>query len=271
MPPLISILAPSAGYGVERTALPGGAVIAVNHFSAIDPPLVGCYSHRAIYYLTKTELLAVPVAGEILRWTGAFAVKRGQADRDALRVARWLVRHGHVVGVFVEGTRQHTPSPGTAQPGAAMIALRERVPVIPCGIDTHGWTPRRRRACTLVWGTPLKLDHLPANGNGLKRATRLIQDELRRLWQLATNATTAGHPPTLPDGTHRAPTVRPWNGLPDKHAPPWPTEPWAAEPLGPLHHARRGERAPDVSGDSTSRSGTDVQGRRQPARDSAGS
>ena len=51
-------------------AAEGGAVLAVNHLSAIDPPLVGSFSNRAIWYMMKQELLEIPVVGEALTWTG---------------------------------------------------------------------------------------------------------------------------------------------------------------------------------------------------------
>ena len=97
--------------------LTGGAVLAANHLSAIDPPAIGVYSTRAIRYMTKVELLQLPLAGEFLRMTGTFAVRRGEGDRDSLRVARWLAREGHVVGMFMEGTRQKFGYPGPAHSG----------------------------------------------------------------------------------------------------------------------------------------------------------
>src|SRR5690242_11141259 len=85
--PIMRVIAPSYGYGHERMPTEGPFVVAVNHFSEIDPTLVGIHSRRAIYYMSKIELLSVPVAGEILRWMGAFAVRRGEGDRDSVRVA----------------------------------------------------------------------------------------------------------------------------------------------------------------------------------------
>lgn len=67
LPHLVGALAPTRGYGIERMPDEGGLVVAVNHFSAIDPPLVGSFSRRTLYYLTKAELLALPLAGELLR------------------------------------------------------------------------------------------------------------------------------------------------------------------------------------------------------------
>jgi 1-acyl-sn-glycerol-3-phosphate acyltransferase len=57
-------------YGLDRLPQTGGAVCAMNHLSAIDPPLVGSFSNRAIWYMTKSELLEIPVIGEALSWAG---------------------------------------------------------------------------------------------------------------------------------------------------------------------------------------------------------
>ena len=109
----------------------GGLVAASNHFSEVDPAILGLHCRRQLYYMAKIELLEVPIAGEILRWTGAFAVRRGEGDRDSVRMARWVVSHGHGLGVFAEGTRQQFGYPGPMHPGAAMIAIQEGVPIVP--------------------------------------------------------------------------------------------------------------------------------------------
>ena len=153
-------LAAAGGYGVERVPLEGGGVVAANHFSGIDHPLIGAFSPRTIYFLAKAELLEVPVVGRSLKALGVFGVRRGEGDRDALRQARQLVRYGELVGVHLEGTRQRFGHPGPMQPGGLMIALQEGVPVIPCGLDTFGWSPSNRRNCAVVWGEPMSLDGL---------------------------------------------------------------------------------------------------------------
>src|ERR1700687_828816 len=134
LPGVMRVLAPSAGYGVSRMPATGGAVLAANPLSAVDPPAIGVYSARSIRYMTKTELLQIPIAGEFMRMAGTFAVRRGEGDRDSLRVARWLVREGHVVGMFMEGTRQKLGYPGAAHTAAAMVAIQEGVPVVPVGV-----------------------------------------------------------------------------------------------------------------------------------------
>jgi 1-acyl-sn-glycerol-3-phosphate acyltransferase len=237
LPAVIRALAPNAGYGVSRLPRTGGAVLAANHLSAIDPPAIGVYSTRSIRYMTKVELLEVPIAGEFLRMAGTFAVRRGEGDRDSLRVARWLVGHGHVVGMFIEGTRQKFGYPGPAHSGAAMVAMQEGVPVVPVGIDTFGWSLRNRRPFALAFGDPIDLSGLPRNGRGYKEAASVVETELHRLWRLSAQAVADGLPDRLRDGTAREPEVR----LRDFERPDgrsaWPTEDWAEGPLGPLYKA----------------------------------
>lgn len=212
VPRIATWLAPAAGYGIDRVPLDGGGVVAANHFSAIDHPLIGAFSPRTIYFLAKAELLEVPVVGWSLRSLGVFGVRRGEGDRDALRHARELAREGNLVGIHLEGTRQRFGHPGPMHPGGLMIALQEGVPVIPCGLDTFGWSPQHRRKCAVVWGEPMSLDDLPRNRRGYAEAIDIVGAEIVRLWRLAAEASAVGLPPELPDGARRSginPKVKP--------------------------------------------------------------
>jgi 1-acyl-sn-glycerol-3-phosphate acyltransferase len=204
VPRIATWLAPAAGYGVERVPLEGGGVVAANHFSGMDHPLIGAFSPRTIYFLAKAELLEVPVVGWSLRSLGVFGVRRGEGDRDALRHARRLAREGNLVGVHLEGTRQRLGHPGPMHAGGLMIALQEGVPVIPCGLDTFGWSPTNRRKCAVVWGAPMQLGDLPRNRRGYAEAVEIVGAEIVRLWRLAAEASAAGLPPELPDGAKRS-------------------------------------------------------------------
>lgn len=201
--PVVMLLAPSYAYGVERVPAEGGGVIALNHLSAIDPPLVGALCPRTIFYMAKVELLSMPLVGEVLQWTGAFPVRRGEGDRESLRQAREIAREGHMVGIFVEGTRQRFGYPGPVLPGAMMIALQEGVPIIPCGVYSFGWSLRNRMPCAVVWGNPIDVSELPRSGGGYKRAAEIVGAEIIRLWRQAAEANAAGFPLRLADGTSR--------------------------------------------------------------------
>lgn len=201
--PITLALAPAAAYGVERVPRDRGGVLAANHFSGIDHPLIGCFVPGTTYFLAKSELFEIPVLGEALEWMGVISIRRGESDRDALRRAREEVRNGHLVGVHVEGTRQRLGYPGPVHTGGLMIAMQEGAPVFPLGLDTFGWSPANRRNCALVFGEPIELDGLPRNRAGYAEAAELVRTEIVRLWRLAAEAAAAGLPARLPDGTPR--------------------------------------------------------------------
>jgi 1-acyl-sn-glycerol-3-phosphate acyltransferase len=234
MRPVTQLLAPCGAYGVERVPPTGGLVVASNHLNAIDPLLVPMLCPRTIYLVAKIELLEVPVAGEVLRWLGSFAVRRGEGDRDALRVARWVVAEGHAAGFFVEGTRRKLGYPGPGHAGAAMIAVQEGVPVVPCGLDTFQWSLRNRRPCALVWGEPIDITSLPRNGKGYKEGAAVIDEAILALWRQAALIAADGLPETLPDGSVRHRPLRA-DDVSYIDATPWPDEEWARVPLGPVY------------------------------------
>jgi 1-acyl-sn-glycerol-3-phosphate acyltransferase len=180
--PLCYTLARLRVYGADRIPRHGGCVLAVNHFSWLDPPCVGAACPRTIYYMAKIEAHRVPGLGQLIRGFGTFSVRRGESDREAVRLMRQIVRDGHPLGLFVEGTRQRSGVPGEVQPGAAMAALQEGVPVVPAAIfGTHGWRPID--PVSVAWGVPMRFDGLPRNGKGYREASAEMQREIRRLWE----------------------------------------------------------------------------------------
>jgi 1-acyl-sn-glycerol-3-phosphate acyltransferase len=169
--------------GLENVPKTGGAVYAVNHLHWIDIPLIGLLSPRTVYFVAKAEAANFPVLGGFLRLHGAIAIHRGESDREAVRRMRDEARAGHVVGLFVEGTRQKTGRPGVAQPGAAMVGMQEGVPVIPVAIyGTQFWKPGNFRRCTVRFGEPLRFDDLPKNGKGYREATAVIERRIHELF-----------------------------------------------------------------------------------------
>ena len=170
-------------YGAERVPEQGGVVLAINHFSWIDIPCVAWATPRPLYFLAKVEAHRVPGLGEFIRAFGTISVRRGESDRDAVRRMREVVHEGEALGVFVEGTRQKNGVPGHVQPGAAMVALQEGVPVV-CGA-IHGSQRWKFNFApvSLVWSEPMTFDHVPAGGKGYREASLEIERELRRLWE----------------------------------------------------------------------------------------
>ena len=186
-------------YGKERIPASGGVVLAVNHFSWIDTTSFGTACPRTIYYVAKSEAYQVPGLAQLLRAFGAFPVRRGESDREAVRMMRRFVRDGKVLGVFVEGTRQRSGVPGKAMPGAAMVALQEDVPVV-CGA-VHGsqtWRVGNFHPVSVAWGEPFVFDGLPRGPRGYREATAEIERRIYGLWQWLVDLHRLGRPGAVP-------------------------------------------------------------------------
>jgi 1-acyl-sn-glycerol-3-phosphate acyltransferase len=182
-------------YGADRVPLEGGLVVAANHFSWIDPPALGAASPRTLYFMAKVEAHRVPGLGQLMRSFGAFAVRRGESDRDAVRTMRQIVRDGHALGMFAEGTRQKSGLPGPVQPGAAMVAINEGVPLVPAAIrGSHEWRLGTFRPVSVAWGEALSFDGLPRGGKGYKEASLEIERKLRELWEWLGGVHEQGRP-----------------------------------------------------------------------------
>ena len=185
-------------YGRERVPKSGGVVYAVNHMHWLDIPLVDGLSPRNIDFVAKVEAVRVPGIGRFLEWHGTIAVRRGESDRVAVRKMLEAARSGRVVGLFVEGTRLKTGRPGTAQPGAAMVAIQAGVPVIPMAIyGTQFWKPSDFAPCSLAFGEPLRFDDLPKNGRGYKEATVEIERRINVLFDWLADVHAQGRPKGL--------------------------------------------------------------------------
>jgi 1-acyl-sn-glycerol-3-phosphate acyltransferase len=192
---LFRAFVPLRVYGKERIPRDGGVVLAFNHFSWIDPPAFGAASPRPVYFMAKAEAHRVPGLGHLIRAFGTFSVRRGESDREAVRRMREVVRDGHALGLFAEGTRQRGGVPGKVQPGAAMVALQEEVPIVPGAI--HGsqiWRVGTWKPVSIVWGEPMRFEGLPRTGKGYREASSQLEQEIHRLWRFLVEAHEAGRP-----------------------------------------------------------------------------
>jgi len=178
--PLMKILFRLRAKGLENLPRSGGFVLAANHISNLDPwPLgIPLFPRRFLRFMAKSELYWWPL-GPILTACGAFPVRRGQRDLEAIEHAVELAREGHVIAMFPEGTRRRKGLRKKWQPewhaGAARIAIEAGVPLIPAGI--RGTDELRRLGpLRIVYGEPIDLDGLDQDG-----ATERLRTEIERL------------------------------------------------------------------------------------------
>jgi 1-acyl-sn-glycerol-3-phosphate acyltransferase len=127
--------------GVEHVPTDGAAIVAPNHKNFLDAFFVGIATRRHVRYMAKIELFKGPLAWLFPR-LGAFPVRRGEADAEALETARTILLAGGVVVVFPEGTRVEQPDAlGSPRHGASRLALETGAPIIPAAITgtSHLW------------------------------------------------------------------------------------------------------------------------------------
>jgi 1-acyl-sn-glycerol-3-phosphate acyltransferase len=174
--------------GIENVPATGPVILAVNHIAWIDIPLASLRVPRATHYMAKIELFAQPVLGGLMRWLGAFPVRRGEGDREALRISERLLSEGKILVIFPEGHRSggHLIK---AHPGTSLIALRSGAPIVPVAISGSEnvfkpfrfgpWAP----TVTVRFGKPF---HLAASGarrtrDDVAHGTDLIMQHIAEL------------------------------------------------------------------------------------------
>ncbi len=143
--------------GHQNIPTQGACIIAANHLSWTDVPLVPAFMKRPAVYMAKEELFYGKM-GWLVRLLGAFPVKRGEADRQSLRTADTLLKAGKIIIIFPEGTRSKIHQLAKGHEGLGMIALRSGAPVIPVAItgSEHALKKFRPRV-TLTFGEPMTL------------------------------------------------------------------------------------------------------------------
>ncbi|NLO20865.1 MAG: 1-acyl-sn-glycerol-3-phosphate acyltransferase [Syntrophomonadaceae bacterium] len=146
--------------GIHNLPKKGAAIIVANHVSFWDPLLVAVASPRPVHFMAKAELYQNQILARLFTALNAFPVKRGQADRNAIRKALKLLESGQILGIFPEGTRKKEVEMEAAQSGAAMLALKSGAQLIPAAcVGTRrrfpwGWG---RNTLMVRFGKPLDL------------------------------------------------------------------------------------------------------------------
>lgn len=154
---LFSLLLHIKVVGKQNIPKHGPFIIAANHLSWTDIPLIPAYLFLPVIYLAKEELFMGKL-GWLVRFLGAIPVKRGEADRQLLRASDELLKRGKVVVIFPEGTRSKTRKMNPAHAGMGMIALRANVPVIPVAIyGSESALKKFRPRVTITYGEPMVL------------------------------------------------------------------------------------------------------------------
>lgn len=137
--------------GIHKLPDKGAVIVAANHVSNWDAVMVAISLPRPVHFIAKAELFENRALATLLKALHAFPVKRGGADRRALRYALGILEKGEVLGIFPEGERIRQGQEGTTQTGVAMLALKSGAPVVPVACIGTG------RFFPVGWFSPLKV------------------------------------------------------------------------------------------------------------------
>ncbi len=171
--------------GRENIPDSGAFIIASNHVSLLDPPTLGvACKNRRIDFMAKIELFKNPLFGATISRLGAFPVRRGMADRNAIKIALKRLNEGRILGIFPEGTRSMDGNLGKAEPGALALAVKTGTAIIPAAING---TEKVSLACpfpkiTVAFGRPITIPaDIPDREAGTTQLTGLMMQEIASL------------------------------------------------------------------------------------------
>lgn len=173
--------------GIQNIPDKGPLIVVANHVSIWDPLVVAFVLNRPVHFMAKAELFNNRFLGKLLKELNAFPVKRGSADRTAIKQALYILEKGDVLGIFPEGTRNRNGEKvEKSQMGAAMIALKTGAPVLPvacvgtnCTVPFGWFTPLEVRV-----GEPLYLEEFKGakvNSSLMAQVSDIVTDEINAL------------------------------------------------------------------------------------------
>ncbi len=200
---LLELLVGLEGQGTERVPARGGLVVASNHISLWDPPLVGVVIPREAFFLAKEELFRARLFGAAIASMNAIPIRRGVADLEGISRALEVLSSGGCLTMFPEGGRMKDGQLHRAKPGIGLIVAHARVPVVPACVAGSNHVRRciaRRERVRVRFGAPLSAAELiggdeAETGRALyQRIADRVMDAVARLNRELTGADIAAAP-----------------------------------------------------------------------------
>lgn len=179
---LSRVLWRASAHGVENVPKSGALIIACNHASYLDPPILGSFCPRRIHYMAKRQLFAIPILGIAIRALGAYPVDREGSATSAIKRSVEILRHDEVVGIFPEGAR-NPAGLASARRGVALLAALAKAPVVPAAITGSARATRFARI-EVLFGRPLQLQSAKPTKEQLEEFTTAIMTEIRALSEI---------------------------------------------------------------------------------------
>lgn len=178
--------------GAEHIPRTGGLIVACNHVSYWDPPLVGCSIERELFYVAKEELFKNRLFAALIRAYNAIPLRRDTFSRRTLEEAARVIEAGHAILIFPEGTRSVPGVLKEPRPGLGMVADWARCPIVPAYITGSSTIKRcliRRGPLVVSFGPPIGPDEfLAKGGEGRERYARISRVAMEAVARLKAQA-----------------------------------------------------------------------------------
>ena len=188
-------------HGRENILEEGPAILASNHQSFLDPPLIGSCLHREIYYLARKTLFDHPMLGKLLPHLRVIGVDRDGADMSALKAVIRLIKEGHSTIVFPEGTRTSDGRLLSPRPGLGLIVAKTLAPVVPVRIfGAFEAFPRTAKfpkpsTISIVFGKPIRFTKADTAGDPREIYQRISDTIMAHIAALENPAETSSFSP----------------------------------------------------------------------------
>lgn len=162
----------------------GGAILACNHRSNLDPVMLSAGANRPVAYMAKAELFQIPLLSQLITMYAAFPIERGKGDTQALDNAISMLKRGYVVGMFPEGTRHNGDRLGKIKSGVAFVAAASGMPVVPVALSNtdksmaKGQKGIKSAHITVLFGKPIYFKDVSPDGSTSKENIRAFNERL---------------------------------------------------------------------------------------------
>jgi 1-acyl-sn-glycerol-3-phosphate acyltransferase len=179
--------------GIENVPKTGGVIVAPNHKSGLDIPIVGRALPRKMYTLAKKELFTNKIIAWYLKTMGGIPLKRNAADIDSLRLAINVLKEGKPLLMFPEGTRSETDKLGVPKKGFIFISYKAKAPILPTGLagtnialPKKGGFPKPKHI-VIVFGKPIRVWEIfdPRDKNFYDNASQYVMNEIKKCVEIA--------------------------------------------------------------------------------------
>ncbi len=185
--PIVKIFFPYEVVGKENVdKISGGYILCSNHLSAWDPIFLMIVHPRPVYFMAKSELFKNRILSRILYAVGAFPVKRGKGDGDAIKRATEISSSGKILGIFIEGTRSKTGEFLRPRSGVALVASETAAPILPVCITGSSEDNKIHvfKKTVIVYGEPIIQGKINIDNNArkeIKERTQEIMESIKCL------------------------------------------------------------------------------------------